>query len=110
MAFFEDVNRKLESTSKKGKIGLGGLTIGNSLTHAGAVEEADHLEKVKILRDSIQKKISGDMERHSFELLLKERMKNKKERDKRVFGIDSAEALGRKATLARRQGRIHDVL
>ena len=40
MAFFEDVNRKLESTSKKGKIGLGGLTIGNSLTQASVNDEA----------------------------------------------------------------------
>ena len=104
------MNRKLESTSKKGKIGLGGLTIGNSLTHNEDELAGQHLAKVKLLRDSIQKKISGDMERHSFELLLKERMKNRKERDKRMFGIDTAEALGRKANLARRQGRIHDVL
>ena len=50
------------------------------------------------------------MERKSFELLMRERMKNRKERDKKLFGIETAEALGRKATLARREGRIHDVL
>lgn len=111
MAFFEDVNKKLEATSKKGKIGLGGLTIGNSLNATNEEQAASHLEQVKLLRDSIQKKIAGtDMERHSFELLLRERMKNRKERDKKLFGIETAEALGRKATLARRQGRIHDVL